>query len=220
MQEGVIVEVLLDSGMTVLVISLKFARKQRFKLKKIKNLIYVRNMDGMFNKEELIENTVEVNIYYQGHRERMEIDMIGGQKWNVILEMLQLACHNPEINWRIGEVKITRYSEECGKQWRLKQEKLGWQKQKEEQKKEEEEKKQEEKEQKKEKKKPKKKRKMEVRKVAEEWEIWNKEEEVAKSEKEAKRLVLKRFHKQIYVFGKKASKWMPTVVTTTYHKDK
>jgi len=40
----------------------------------------VRNVDGLLNKEKPIENTVEVNIYYQGHRERMEIDVIGGQK--------------------------------------------------------------------------------------------------------------------------------------------
>jgi len=49
-------------------------------LKKIERPIYVRNVDGMLNKNGPIENTVEVNIYYQGHRERMEIDMIGGQK--------------------------------------------------------------------------------------------------------------------------------------------
>ena len=29
----------------------------------------MRNVDGMLNKERLIENTMEVNIYYQGHRE-------------------------------------------------------------------------------------------------------------------------------------------------------
>jgi len=28
---------------------------------------------------------VEVNIYYKGHVERTEIDVIGGQKWSVIL---------------------------------------------------------------------------------------------------------------------------------------
>ena len=60
--------------------SLEFARKQRFKLKKIQRPIYIKNVDGTFNKEGLIEHTVEVNIYYQGYRERMEIDMIGGQK--------------------------------------------------------------------------------------------------------------------------------------------
>ena len=69
--------------------------------------IYVRNVDGMFNKEGLIENTMEVNIYYQEHRERMEIDVIKEQKWNVILGILWLACHNPEIDWRTEKVKMT-----------------------------------------------------------------------------------------------------------------
>jgi len=49
-------------------------------LKKLDRPIYVRNMDGFLNKEGLIEYMIEVNIYYQGHRKRMEIDVIGGQK--------------------------------------------------------------------------------------------------------------------------------------------
>jgi len=114
-QERVTVEALLDSGATGLVMSSEFAKKQRFKLKKLERPVNVRNVDRSFNKEGLIKNTVEVKIYYQGHRERMEIDVIGRQKWMVILGMLWLACHNPEIDWRTGEVKMTRYPEECGK---------------------------------------------------------------------------------------------------------
>jgi len=87
-QEGVTVDALLDSGVTELVISSEFARKQGFKLKKIENPIYMRNVDGTFNKEGLIKNTVKVNIYYQGYRKRMEINVIRGQKWNVVLRML------------------------------------------------------------------------------------------------------------------------------------
>ena len=79
-QEEVIVEVLLDSGATGLVMSLEFARKQEFKLKKIENPIYMRNVDRTFNKKGLIKNIVEVNIYYQYYKERIEIDVIGGQK--------------------------------------------------------------------------------------------------------------------------------------------
>ena len=79
-QEGVTVEVLLDSRVTGLVMSLEFARKQGFKLKKLERLINVRNMDRSFNKEKHIENTVEVNIYYQDYRERSEINVIEGQK--------------------------------------------------------------------------------------------------------------------------------------------
>ena len=114
-QEGVTVEALLDSGVTRLVMSSEFAKKQNFKLKKLERLINVRNVDRSFNKEEPIENTVEVNIYYQGYRKRMEIDVIGEQKWTVILGMPWLACHNPEIDWKTGEVKMTRCLEECRK---------------------------------------------------------------------------------------------------------
>ena len=89
---------LLDSGATELVMSSEFARKQGFKLKRLERLMYVRNVDGSLNKKRPIKHTVEVNIYYQGHRERTEIDIIGRQKWTVILEMLWLAHHNPEID--------------------------------------------------------------------------------------------------------------------------
>jgi len=51
MQEGIIVEVLLDSGATRLVISSKFAKKQGFKLKKLERLMHVRNVDSSLNKE-------------------------------------------------------------------------------------------------------------------------------------------------------------------------
>ena len=115
-QEGITVEVLLDSRAMGIVISSEFARKQGFKLKKLERPMQVRNIDGSFNKEGPIENTVEINIYYKGHVKRTEIDVIGGQKWLVILGIPWLACHNPEIDWSIGEVKIMRCSEECGRQ--------------------------------------------------------------------------------------------------------
>ena len=71
---------MLDSRATELVISLKFAKKQGFKLKRLERPINMRNVDGSLNKEGPIKHTVEVNIYYQGHRKRTEINVIGGQK--------------------------------------------------------------------------------------------------------------------------------------------
>ena len=206
-QKGIMVEALLDSGATGLVMSSEFARKQGFKLKKLERPINIRNMDGSLNKERPIENTVKVNIYYQRHRERIEIDVIREQKWTVILEMSWLACHNPEIYWRTGEVKIMRCPEECGKQWRPVQGKSGWEKQKEEEAKKEAGKKREEKDKKK---KQKKGKIVEVKRVAEEWKIWDEEKEVARSEEEAKKLVLEKFHRWIKVFRKKQSERIPT----------
>ena len=51
---------------------------------------------------------------------------------------------------------------------------------------------------------------MEIKKIAEEQEIQDKKEEIAKLEAEAKKLVPERFHKWIHIFSKKASEWMPT----------
>jgi len=44
----------------------------------------------------------------------------------------------------------------------------------------------------------------------EEWEIWDEEEEAAKLEAEARKLVLEKFHRWIKVFGKKQLERMPT----------
>jgi len=109
---------LLDSGAAGLVMSEEFVKKHRFRRTKLERPIYVGNMDGMLNYTGLIVDTVEVEIYFKRHKKRTSIDVIGGQKWGVILGMPWLACHNPEIDWRIEEVHMMRYPKECGKKWR------------------------------------------------------------------------------------------------------
>ena len=84
---------------------------------------------------------------------------------------------------------------------------MGWEKQKKEEEKKEAGRKREEKDKKK---RQKKRKTIEVKKVTEEWEIWDEEEEVAKSEVEVKKLVLERFYKWIKMFGKKQSERMLT----------
>jgi len=84
----IIVELLLDSKAIGLVMSLEFVRKNKFKSKKIERLVYVKNMNGTFNKKRLIKHMVEVNIYYQEYRKRTKINVIREQKWNTILNLL------------------------------------------------------------------------------------------------------------------------------------
>ena len=79
-EEEIVVEMLLDNSATELIISLEFMRKNRFKKKRLEILIYVRNIDGTFNYEGLIEHMVEVELFYRRHKERTKIDIIGGQK--------------------------------------------------------------------------------------------------------------------------------------------
>ena len=103
-EEGVVTETLLDSGVTGLVMSEEFVRKHKFRRMKLERLIYVRNVDGTLNYVGPIVDTVEVEIFFKEHKERTSIDVIGGQKWSVILGMPWLARHNPEIDWKTGEV--------------------------------------------------------------------------------------------------------------------
>jgi len=63
-QKGVTGKVLLDSGATGLVMSSEFARKQGFKLKKIERPIYMRNVNGTFNKEVLYSKLQNMSKIY------------------------------------------------------------------------------------------------------------------------------------------------------------
>jgi len=131
-EEGIVVDTLLDSGATGLVMSEEFVRM------KLEKPVYVRNVNGTLNYVGPIIDTVEVEVFFKGHKERTSIDIIRGQKWSVILGMPWLGCYNPEIDWKTGEIKMTRCSEECGKKWRVeKQMKPGWKKQKEKEEKKE-----------------------------------------------------------------------------------
>jgi len=116
-EEGIVTEALLNSGVTGLVMSEKFAKKHRFRRMKLERLVYVRNVDSMLNYAGPIVDTVEVEIliFFKGHKERISINVIGGQKWSVILGIPWLACYNPEIDWKTEEVQMTRYLNECEK---------------------------------------------------------------------------------------------------------
>jgi len=77
-EEGIVTEVLLDSGATGLVMSEEFARRRKFKRMKLERPVYVRNIDSMLNYAGPIVDTVEVEIFFKGHKKRMSIDVIGG----------------------------------------------------------------------------------------------------------------------------------------------
>jgi len=79
-EEEVVTEVLLDSGAMRLVMSEEFARRHKFKRTKLEKPVYMRNVDGTLNYARPIVDTVEVEIFFKGHKERMSIDVIEGQK--------------------------------------------------------------------------------------------------------------------------------------------
>jgi len=85
--EGVTVKALLDSSTTGMFMNKKIVARHGFKLKKLKRLIMVRNVDGTNNSGGAIMHQVECNVYYKDHVERMRMDMCDLEKTEVILGM-------------------------------------------------------------------------------------------------------------------------------------
>jgi len=119
--EGITVKALLDSGATGMFVDKKFAKRHGFRLDKLEKLLIVTNVDGSNNSGGRITHEIECNVYYRGHQERIKFDVCNLGKMDVILGMLWLVAHNPEINWEKGEVKMTRCPPWCGKDNRSKE---------------------------------------------------------------------------------------------------
>jgi len=113
--KGVAVKVLLDSGATGLFMDIAFTKEKGFKIEKLKNLLLVRNMDGTANVGGAIMYQVECNMFFKGYIERVRMDVCNLGKTEVILGMLWLAAHNPEIDWEKREVKIMQCLPICEK---------------------------------------------------------------------------------------------------------
>jgi len=96
--EDIIVKVLLDSSTIGIFMDQKMAVRHRFRLQKLERPIVVRNIDRTNNSAEAITYQVEVNVYYKSYVKRMRIDVCNLGKTDIILGMLWLQVHNPEIN--------------------------------------------------------------------------------------------------------------------------
>jgi len=184
--EGVSVKALLDSGATGMFADKKFVEKNGFKLEELDRSVRIRNVDGTGNSGGLVTHEIEVNVYYQGHVERIRLDVCNLRRTEVILGMPWLAAHNPEINWETREVKMTRCPPLCAKN-KVKKEK---QEIKQRRKREIEE-------------------KTAIRWAADEKEDWGKEEEMEIDHHKIEGMVPSRFHRWMKVFRKVELERMP-----------
>jgi len=182
MHEGIVIKALLDSGTTGMFMDRQTAARHGFKLQKLERPLVVRNVDSTNNSGGAITHQVECNVFYKGHMERMRIDVCDLGKTEVILDMPWLAAHNPEINWEIGEVKMTRCPPLCGRKGQ-KKEKVKRVVTEEEEK--------------------------IVQWVIDDKEDWGREEEIEEDHRKIEEMVPKKFLKWKRVFGKVESERMP-----------
>jgi len=88
MHEGVTVKALLDSGAMGMFMDRDFAEEQGFKLVKLDKPVEVKNVDGTNNNGGRIEYEIECNMYFEGHVERIRVDVCKLGRMKVILGML------------------------------------------------------------------------------------------------------------------------------------
>jgi len=144
---------------------------------KLDQPLQVRNVDGTGNSGGAITHEVEVNMFYKGHIERVQMDVCELGKTDVILGILWLAAHNPEIDWEKGEVRMTRCPPLCRKTVKIK----GKKEIREDEKKI-------------------------VKWAVDEKEDWGKEEEMEADHRKVEEMVPKKFYRWLKVFGKVESK--------------
>ena len=107
------VTALLDSGATGLFIDADFVHAKNLTVKSLPRSIPVYNIDGSLNQHGSVKETVDLILRYQDHTERatFHVTALGGVP--VILGHPWLAQHNPQINWKTGEVIMSRCPSEC-----------------------------------------------------------------------------------------------------------
>jgi len=101
------VKALLDCGATGSFIDRDFIRSKGMNIWTLSHNILVFNVDSSPNKAGQISKIVDVVFQYKTHSERMLLAVSGLGKQNLILGYDWLKNHNPKIDWKKGEVKMT-----------------------------------------------------------------------------------------------------------------
>ena len=104
---------LLDCGATGLFMGKDFTQRENINTKKLSTPIPVRNVDGTPNEAGPITEVVDIILRYKGHSERAVFAVTAIGQEDVILGLPWLKEHNPEVDWRTEEVKMSRCPARC-----------------------------------------------------------------------------------------------------------
>jgi hypothetical protein len=104
---------MIDSGAEGIFLNRKYVEKNRLECVRLQRPIPVFNIDGTLNKDGSIKETVSVQVEGSGHVENLRCFVTELGDDNMILGLLWLEKHNPDVDWNTGEILI-RGSAESG----------------------------------------------------------------------------------------------------------
>jgi len=107
------VKALLDSGATGMFIDKKFAGGNGIAMWLLDKPIWVYNVDGTLNQGGSITHEVTLMLSHKGHKEKVVFEVCDLEKSTVIIGYIWLWKHNPEIDWKTGDIGFTKYPQEC-----------------------------------------------------------------------------------------------------------
>ena len=107
------VAALLDCGATGLFLDTKFVQHHGITTRKLPRAIPVYNVDGTLNKNGSITEEVDLTMVVDNHTEQVSFAVTDLGDKSCIIGHTWLYHHNPEIDWRTGQVEFTRCPSDC-----------------------------------------------------------------------------------------------------------
>ena len=104
---------LLDSGATGLFANRDFVKRNRLTTRTLSRPIPVYNVDGSPNESGSITEVLEVVLRYRDHSETAVFAVTNLGRQDIILGLTWLREHNPKVDWKTEEVKMSRCPNHC-----------------------------------------------------------------------------------------------------------
>src|SRR3981189_2876049 len=104
---------LVDCGATWLFIDTEYVHLNNLSTRRLASPIPVYNIDGTANEAGAITEIADVILHYKGHAERTRFAVTSLGKQSMILGFTWLREHNPEIDWQMKEVRMSRCPPQC-----------------------------------------------------------------------------------------------------------
>jgi hypothetical protein len=94
-------------------IDIEFVRAEKLQTHRLPHAIPIYNIDGTPNEASSIKEEVDLICTYGDHTECATFSVTSLGHLAIILGHTWVVKHNPEVDWHIGEVKMTCCPESC-----------------------------------------------------------------------------------------------------------